>query len=70
MRTLEYDFDTRKEKNQDTPLFNYENEKNGEIDEFLTEKNKSSLLIHGIAGSGKSLTARKIEEYLWIMYKR
>ena len=37
MRTLEYDFDTRKEKNEDTPLFNYENEKYGEIDEFLTE---------------------------------
>ena len=37
MSTLEYDFDTRKEKNEDTSLFNYENEKYGEIDEFLTE---------------------------------
>ena len=37
MKTLEYDFSLRKEKNDETPLFNYENEKNGEIDEFLTE---------------------------------
>ena len=27
------------------------------------------MLIHGLAGSGKSITARKIEEYLWENYK-
>ena len=27
------------------------------------------MLIHGLAGSGKSTAARKIEEYLWMEYK-
>ena len=37
MRTLEYDFNARKEKIEDSPLFNYENKKNEKIDEFLDE---------------------------------
>ncbi|KAM3147532.1 hypothetical protein pb186bvf_000339 [Paramecium bursaria] len=70
MKTLEFDFETNQEKQDQTPLFNADNYKNGEIDEFLTENKKSSLLIHGAAGSGKSLTARKIEEYLWLQYQK
>lgn len=37
-------------------------DKNGEVNEFLleaTEKDLKVLLIHGIAGSGKSTTAKK-----------
>ena len=54
--------------NEKTPLFNYDKFEYGEIDEFLSEKenDKTSMLIHGPAGSGKSIAARKIEEYLWI----
>ena len=37
---------------------------------FLMSLKKSSLLIHGIAGAGKSLSARKIEEHLWIQYQK
>ena len=70
MKILEYDFSGNKEKSESTPLFNNDNQKNGEIDEFLTENKKPSLLIHGAAGSGKSLTARKIEEYLWLQYQK
>ncbi|KAM3130115.1 hypothetical protein pb186bvf_017821 [Paramecium bursaria] len=70
MKTQEFNFITNLETEQKTPLFNIDNEKNGEIDEFLREKEKSSLLIHGAAGSGKSLTARKIEEYLWLQYQK
>ena len=66
MKTKEYDFNDNREKEEQTPLFN--RFENGEIDEFLNEDIKSSLLIHGIAGSGKSLTARKVEEYLWLQY--
>lgn len=28
------------------------------------------MLIHGQAGCGKSTAARKIEEFLWLDYKR
>ncbi|KAM3133405.1 hypothetical protein pb186bvf_014409 [Paramecium bursaria] len=70
MKTQEFDFNTNLEKLEQTPLFNFDNLQNGEIDEFLLENKKSSLLIHGVAGSGKSLTARKIEEYLWQQYKK
>ena len=31
---------------------------------------KTSLLIHGAAGFGKSIAHRKIEEYLWDQYKQ
>ena len=40
------------------------------MDEFLSEPKKSSLLIHGITGAGKILSARKIEEYLWLQYQK
>ncbi|CAD8046507.1 unnamed protein product [Paramecium primaurelia] len=43
---------------------------NGEINEFIWKQQKDSLLIHGQAGSGKSTAARKIEEYLWIIYQK
>ena len=38
----------------------------GEVNEFLLEEEKTVMLIHGIAGSGKSTTAKKIEEFIWI----
>ena len=60
----------KKDKEERTPLFNHENYENGEVDEFLNESKKSSLLIHGIAGSGKSLSARKVEEHLWLQNKK
>ena len=53
-------------ENENTYLFNYDHIYDGEIDEFLNENNKRSLLIHGPAGSGKSISAKKIEEYLWM----
>ena len=37
----------------------------GEVNEFLLEEEKTVMLIHGIAGSGKSTTAKKIEEFMW-----
>ena len=40
------------------------------MDEFLDQPGKSSMLIHGIAGAGKSLSARKIEEHLWLQYQK
>ena len=60
----------KKEIEEKTPLFNHENYTTGEVDKFLKESQKSSFLIHGIAGSGKSLSARKVEEYLWLLYKK
>ncbi|KAM3137410.1 hypothetical protein pb186bvf_010590, partial [Paramecium bursaria] len=70
IRTKEYNLKDNRDEYQETPLFNYEKIKNGEVDEFLNEQKKVSLLIHGPAGSGKSLTSRKIEEYLWLLYKQ
>ncbi|KAM3137494.1 hypothetical protein pb186bvf_010467 [Paramecium bursaria] len=68
----EEDEQNNKDENEEkkTPLFNYDQINSGEIDEFLIQESKSSLLIHGPAGSGKSLTARKIEEYLWKQYNK
>ncbi|CAD8084411.1 unnamed protein product [Paramecium sonneborni] len=53
-----------KKKNNNQALFN---NKEGEINEFLVEdsSNKDVLLLRGIAGSGKSRAAAKIEEFLW-----
>ena len=28
------------------------------------------MLIHGIAGSGKSITAKKIEEFVWKLHEK
>ncbi|KAM3143234.1 hypothetical protein pb186bvf_004566 [Paramecium bursaria] len=44
-------------------------ESDGEVNEFLKE-DKTSLLVHGPAGSGKSTASRKIEEYLWELYEK
>ncbi|CAK83935.1 unnamed protein product (macronuclear) [Paramecium tetraurelia] len=41
---------------------------NGEVNEFLLEENETVLLIHGVAGSGKSTTAKKIEEFVWKLH--
>ena len=37
------------------------------MNEFLYE-GKTVLLIHGLAGSGKSTTAKKIEEFIWKLH--
>ena len=44
-------------------------ESDGEVNEFIKE-DKTSLLVHGPAGSGKSTASRKIEEYLWELYEK
>ena len=60
----------KKDKDERTPLFDHEFYRNGEVNKFINDTKKSSLLIHGIAGSGKSLSARKVEEYLWSVYQK
>ncbi|CAK64892.1 unnamed protein product (macronuclear) [Paramecium tetraurelia] len=48
-------------------LMNFEqlNDTEGEVNQFLLEQKQTVLLIHGVAGSGKSTTAKKIEEFIW-----
>ncbi|CAD8148995.1 unnamed protein product [Paramecium pentaurelia] len=58
-----------KEDNE-TVLFTEDLFGNGEINEFIWKQQKDSLLIHGQAGSGKSTAARKIEEFLWLIYQK
>ncbi|CAK87305.1 unnamed protein product, partial (macronuclear) [Paramecium tetraurelia] len=51
-------------------LINLDNiyDKQGELNEFLFDEQKTVLLIHGVAGSGKSTAAKKIEEFIWILH--
>ncbi|CAD8095404.1 unnamed protein product [Paramecium primaurelia] len=58
-----------KDEDDETTLFNDISQNKGEIDEFLQQP-KDSLLIHGPAGSGKSVAAKKIEEYIWLQYQQ
>ncbi|CAK93732.1 unnamed protein product (macronuclear) [Paramecium tetraurelia] len=58
-----------KDEDDETTLFNDVSQNKGEIDEFLQQP-KDSLLIHGPAGSGKSVAAIKIEEYIWLQYQQ
>ncbi|CAK76754.1 unnamed protein product (macronuclear) [Paramecium tetraurelia] len=44
------------------------NDKEGEVNEFLLDEKETVLLIHGVAGSGKSTTAKKIEELIWKLH--
>ncbi|CAK81644.1 unnamed protein product (macronuclear) [Paramecium tetraurelia] len=44
------------------------NDKEGEVNEFLIDDKEKVLLIHGVAGSGKSTTAKKIEEFIWKLH--
>ncbi|CAD8196854.1 unnamed protein product [Paramecium octaurelia] len=37
----------------------------GEVNTFLLKEKETVLLIHGVAGSGKSTVAKKIEEFIW-----
>ncbi|CAD8121214.1 unnamed protein product [Paramecium sonneborni] len=76
-RTQEFDPKTGQkvtvENDQKTPQISFllkddQNDYNGEINEFLWDKNeryKDVLLLKGKAGSGKSRAARNIEEFLW-----
>ncbi len=52
---------------EESDLFTQINDDTGEINEFLFKEEDTfdSLLIYGIAGSGKSTIAKKIEEFLW-----
>ncbi|CAD8056593.1 unnamed protein product [Paramecium primaurelia] len=56
-------------KNEISNLMNLDqfDDKDGEVNEFLSEE-KTVLLIHGLAGSGKSTTAKKIEEFIWKLH--
>ncbi|KAM3133641.1 hypothetical protein pb186bvf_014328 [Paramecium bursaria] len=62
-----YDFTKMQEEQNSSFLFKSEN---GEINKFLNQNKQTSLLIHGQAGAGKSITARKIEEFLWLQYSK
>ncbi|CAD8210948.1 unnamed protein product [Paramecium octaurelia] len=57
-------------EDEETPLYTDDLFSNGEINEFIWKQQKLSLLIHGQAGSGKSTAARKIEEFLWLLFKK
>ncbi|KAM3132721.1 hypothetical protein pb186bvf_015149 [Paramecium bursaria] len=58
-------YETNQEDEQ-TPLFTEQTVSNAEINEFIWGTHqKDSLLIHGLAGCGKSTSARKVEEFLW-----
>ncbi|CAK81361.1 unnamed protein product (macronuclear) [Paramecium tetraurelia] len=46
------------------------NDSNAEVNEFLLDEKKTVLLIHGVAGSGKSTTAKKIEEFIWKLHNK
>ncbi|CAK70857.1 unnamed protein product (macronuclear) [Paramecium tetraurelia] len=58
------------EKKEESILINLEqiNDTKGEVNEFLLEEKETVLLIHGVAGSGKSTTAKKIEEFIWKLH--
>ncbi|CAD8100657.1 unnamed protein product [Paramecium primaurelia] len=58
------------QEDEETPLYTDDLFSNGEINEFIWKQQKLSLLIHGQAGSGKSTAARKIEEFLWLLFKK
>ncbi|CAD8083708.1 unnamed protein product [Paramecium primaurelia] len=62
----------RKGKNKTSNLMNLEqfNDKQGEVNEFLFDEKEIVLLIHGVAGSGKSTTAKKIEEFIWKLHNQ
>ncbi|CAD8181198.1 unnamed protein product [Paramecium pentaurelia] len=51
-------------------LMSFENlyDKNGEVNEFLLDDKETVLLIYGVAGSGKSTAAKKIEEFIWRLH--
>ncbi|CAD8116746.1 unnamed protein product [Paramecium primaurelia] len=58
------------EKEKTSILMNFQNlyDKNGEINEFLLDGKETVLLIHGVAGQGKSTAAKKIEELIWKLH--
>ncbi|CAD8105018.1 unnamed protein product [Paramecium primaurelia] len=61
----------RGEKNeQKSILMNLKNlyDKKGQVNEFLLDDKETVLLIHGVAGSGKSTAAKKIEEFIWELH--
>ncbi|CAD8166292.1 unnamed protein product [Paramecium pentaurelia] len=62
----------RKGKNKTSNLMNLEqfNDKEGEVNEFLFDEKEIVLLVHGVAGSGKSTTAKKIEEFIWNLHNQ
>lgn len=41
----------------------------GQVERFLIDDTKNALLIHGIAGSGKSTVGRRIEHFLWLCFE-
>ncbi|CAD8198450.1 unnamed protein product [Paramecium pentaurelia] len=73
LQTLEifHQLDKVEKNEQKTILMNFENfsDKEGEVNEFLLDDKETVLLIHGLAGSGKSTAAKKIEEFIWKLYE-
>ncbi|KAM3127864.1 hypothetical protein pb186bvf_020054 [Paramecium bursaria] len=65
----EFDFYTNKEDDA-AYLFNFDGHEKGLIDSYLKQDKKSSLIIHGVSGSGITNTLKKIEVYLWQQYKQ
>ncbi|CAD8072777.1 unnamed protein product [Paramecium sonneborni] len=41
-----------------------------QINMMIEKHDKTVLLIHGVAGSGKSTTAKKIEEFIWKLHNQ
>ncbi|CAD8198801.1 unnamed protein product [Paramecium octaurelia] len=70
LETKEIDHKGEKKEDKLSILINLEqiNDTQGEVNEFLLEEKDTVLLIHGIAGSGKSTTAKKIEEFIWKLH--
>ncbi|CAD8173679.1 unnamed protein product [Paramecium pentaurelia] len=72
LKTLEifHQLEEGEKNKQKSILMNLENlyDKKGKVNEFLLDDKEEVLLIHGVAGSGKSTAAKKIEEFIWKLY--
>jgi len=57
-------------EDSETNLFTDDLFGDGEVNEFIWKETKDSMLIHGLAGSGKSTSSKKIEEFIWRVYEK
>jgi len=60
IKTREKYIENEKEDNE-TNLFTDDLFGDGEVNEFIWKETKDSMMIHGLAGSGKSTSSKKIE---------
>ncbi|KAM3138317.1 hypothetical protein pb186bvf_009593 [Paramecium bursaria] len=58
---------TKGQEEKDTLLFTEKVVSDAEINEFIwgTNESKDTLLVHGLAGCGKSTAGKKVEEFIW-----